>query len=63
MLVIRIFRSPSIHCKNSALPLKIQDLSTFYFEVQKDENFVSCEIVYFDGYTSLFIVLFRLGDG
>lgn len=41
MLVIRIFRSPSIHCKNSALALKYQDLSIFYFEVQKDEYFVS----------------------
>ncbi len=41
MLVIRIFRSPSIRCKNSALTLKFQDLSTFYLEVQKDESFNS----------------------
>lgn len=35
MLVIRIFRSPLIHYKNSAFVLKYQDLSSFYFEVQK----------------------------
>ena len=39
MLVIRIFRSPLSHCKNSAFSLKYKYLSIFYLRYKNDQNF------------------------
>lgn len=41
MLVIRIFRSPLIHCKNSDFSLKYQDFLLFSFRYKDDVSFNS----------------------
>lgn len=45
MLVIRIFRSPSIHYKNSAFALKYQGFSTFILRYKNDVSLKFSDIV------------------
>ena len=53
MLVIRIFRSPLSHCKNSAFSLKYKYLSIFYLRYKNDQNFKDSIYVLFSLVTLL----------